>query len=297
MPCSTSISHESILDSSQTARWQSDFYPYTAVPKTAAKPSSQRSFYDARELDDKSGTGKRNTCNQRTNGKPPSSLQAVGVFTEINAPIQKMENITMKSNNKSTDGQTGVIENALEPGVFDLEKLRLSQDFEQIVGVKKKIMTVPVRKPNRQEFVRTHPDEGFSFQTAILDIKEDREMFIVDPLLFAELSGEITPMVLVTTMSRQNVLTLWPIRMPDSSGRIDQWNHSALEAALLARENWLRVAANMHLGAYETFLATAELPEPEWPDLSFQEIITLAFKDRLITDLDHPAICKLKGEM
>ena len=43
---------------------------------------------------------------------------------------------------------------------FDLEALRVSQDFVKDSGVKKLLTTVPVRKPNRQDFVREHPDSS-----------------------------------------------------------------------------------------------------------------------------------------
>ena len=54
----------------------------------------------------------------------------------------------------------------------------------------------------------------------ILQIKEEREIFIVDQPLWCELSGEIVHMILLTTINRQGVLTLWPIRMPDSDGNL-----------------------------------------------------------------------------
>lgn len=60
----------------------------------------------------------------------------------------------------------------------------------------------------------------------------------------------------------------WPVRIP-KGGRGNAWHRSALDAASLAQAGWVRVAANMSLGAYEVE-ATAELPEPEWPDKDFQ---------------------------
>ena len=74
-----------------------------------------------------------------------------------------------------------------------------------------------------------------------------------------------------------------------------EWWRSAREAAELAMQRWLRVKANMNLGAYEMAAAGSTMSEPEWPDVSFQEIIRLAFRDRLITSLDHPVIKRLRG--
>ena len=53
----------------------------------------------------------------------------------------------------------------------------------------------------------------------------------------------------------------------------------------------------MSLGGYEVYEATGELPDPEWPDLSFEDIMKVAFKDRFITGMDHPVIRRLNGEI
>jgi len=186
---------------------------------------------------------------------------------------------------------------AQDQDLFDLEKLRLSQAFADVAGVKKKIITVPVRKPHRQMFVRVHPDESWRLETAVLTVKEDRETYLVDPALWSELSGEIVPTVLFTAINRQRVVFLWPIRLPGEDGRHDTWNRSALEAAQMATKQWVRVAANLSLGAYEVFEATGNLSKPEWPDVSFQKLLQIAFRDKFIKELDHPVIRKLQGEL
>lgn len=77
---------------------------------------------------------------------------------------------------------------------------------------------------------------------------------------------------------------------------MDEWAHSALAAAKLAMKDWVRVVPNTNLGAYEANLAMAPLPEPEWPNVSFQEIMKIAFKDRFIQTKDHPVLRQLRGE-
>jgi hypothetical protein len=51
----------------------------------------------------------------------------------------------------------------------------------------------------------------------------------------------------------------------------------------------------MSLGAYEIFEASGELPDPVWPDFSFQEILKIAFRDRLVERADHPLVQRLQG--
>jgi hypothetical protein len=64
----------------------------------------------------------------------------------------------------------------------------------------------------------------------------------------------------------------------------------------MAQKEWIRMAANMSLGAYEVYRATAEIPGPAWPDTTFQEILRVAFKDRFIRSIDHPELRRLRGE-
>jgi len=179
--------------------------------------------------------------------------------------------------------------NTLDPAA-----LRLTQDFSAI-GVKKALLTVPVRKPNRQEFIRVHPDEGYRLQTTLLELKEERETYLVDPALWGELVVEIVPKVIFTSITRQGVVSLWPIRLPDTNGRLDEWNQSALDAATLAMSEWVRVTANMSLGAYEVFPAPPGIPEPAWPEYSFTQLLNIAFRGRFIQGLDHPVLRRLRG--
>lgn len=183
-----------------------------------------------------------------------------------------------------------------EEDPFDPKNLRLSQAFSD-VGVKKNLITVPVRKPHRQSFIRVHPDESFRLETAVLEVKEERETYLVDRGLWSELSGEIVPMILYTTISRQGVVFLWPIRLPGPDGRPNPWHLSALEAAQIATKTWIRVVANMDLGAYEVLESTGNIPEPEWPDVSFKKLLQIAFRDKFVKSLDHAVIRTLRGEL
>jgi hypothetical protein len=182
---------------------------------------------------------------------------------------------------------------------FDPARLRLSQDFASTVGVKKALLTVPVRKPAKEWFVQVHPNEAYRIETAVLELKEDRETYLVDPTLWGDLATESTfgPRALFTAMNRQGVLCVWPVRLPGPDGKIDDWNRSALEAATMATGRWVRVAANMNLGAYDVYESTADLPGPAWPETPFGDLLRVAFKDRFIDTLDHPVLRKLRGEV
>jgi hypothetical protein len=180
---------------------------------------------------------------------------------------------------------------------FDPARLRLSQDFTSQIGVKKLITTIPVRRPDPQWFFRTHPDGAYTLEAAALELRDDRETYLVDPTLAAEIAEEVKPKLLVTSITRQGTLFIWPINLPKADGRLDNWSRSATEAAQRARTSWIRLVSNMALGAYDVFEAQAELPEPTWPELSFAKILEIAFRDFVIRDADHPVLRKLRGAM
>ncbi len=65
----------------------------------------------------------------------------------------------------------------------------------------------------------------------------------------------------------------------------------------MAKEHWVRVQSNMSLGAYDIFQAGGNIPGPEWPEVTMEEILQIAFRGRYIDSLDHPAIRRLRGEV
>src|SRR5262249_53347052 len=178
---------------------------------------------------------------------------------------------------------------------YDLSNLRLDQSLVESAGVKKLLTSVPVRKPNPQYFIRVHPDPQYRAALAIIELRDDRETYLVPPSIAHDLPGEFVMANLYTAINRQGVVQLWPVRLPSADGRVLEWHRSAAEAAELAMRKWVRIKANMSLGAYEIFEATGAIPDPQWPEYTFQELLRIGFRDRLVDSLDHPVIKRLHG--
>jgi hypothetical protein len=183
------------------------------------------------------------------------------------------------------------------PNPFDPDSLRLNQDFGVEGGVKRVLLKVPVRKPSRQEFIRVHPDATYSVETTLVDLKEDRDFYLVPPEFRAELFDEIVAVRLYTTISRQGVISLWPCRLPGPDGRTNAWHDTAIQAAEMAKSKWVRVQSDMNLGAYQPYVAVGELPEPKWPEENLEELLKMAFSNLVIDRPDHPVIQRLRGQI
>jgi hypothetical protein len=186
-------------------------------------------------------------------------------------------------------------EQAFNP--FAPDNLRIDLNLAEGIGVKKAIITVPVRKPNGQDFVRVHPEPEFRLPVAIIELRDDRETFLVLPEIARYIPGEYILVTMYTAITRQGVVFFWPVRLPGSDGRQLEWHRSAAVAAEMAMTRWVRVKANMQLGAYEVYEASSTIPNPEWPDnLTFEQLLQIAFKGRLVDSLAHPVLKRLRGE-
>jgi hypothetical protein len=139
------------------------------------------------------------------------------------------------------------VEGAQTPDPFDLTNLRLSQSFTETAGVRKLLKTVPVHKPNPQDFVRVHPSPEYRENFPVIELKDEREEYVIAAGLLPELIGEFVNKTLFTAINRQGVLFLWPVRLPDPQGKQMEWWRSMREAAELAMKQWTRTRACLQL--------------------------------------------------
>jgi hypothetical protein len=183
------------------------------------------------------------------------------------------------------------------PDPFDLTSLRLKSSFVETAGVKKLLTTVPSRRPSPQDFVRVRSEPAFRDNFAMIELKDDREDYLVRPELVPDLANEVSYATIFTVINRQGVPFLWPVKLVTPDSKRNDWARSAREAAEMAMTRWVRLKANMSLGAYEIHVAESEIADPVWPDVSFTELLRIAYWDRMIASLDHPVVKRLRGQV
>lgn len=181
-------------------------------------------------------------------------------------------------------------------GGFSMSELALTQDFDTAIGLETRVHTVPVKKPNKLTYVRVHPSPEYRMAIAIL-IDEIGELYAVHPKVLASVSDEAKPMMLYTAVDEVGNAFLLPVGLPGSDGRTNAWWQSGHAAAAHAQKEWVRIVSDKLAGYYKTKPTKAEKGEPKWPEMTFEELLNMAFTDgRLIDTVDHPVIRKLNGE-
>ena len=179
----------------------------------------------------------------------------------------------------------------------NLEALRLPANYGATLGVKKLLTSVPVSKPKKPQFFRTHLSDDMTFPAMILENKEARESYVVVPEVAQEISELVRPVLLHAAIDRQNNVSLIPVPLPGEDGTRNPWHESLAQAVEHAKLKWLRITANMHAGGYDVYEAEGELPEPEWPAHDIDALVQVAFRGKIITSLDHPVVQSLLGKI
>src|SRR5215470_9753371 len=111
-----------------------------------------------------------------------------------------------------------LIDNAVSSDPYDLAKLRVNPENLEGTNVKKLITTVPVRKPGNQDFIRIRPEPSYREILAFLELKDDREIYIVNLAAVPDLRAEVFIATLFTAITRTGVLFMWPVRVPAADG-------------------------------------------------------------------------------
>ena len=141
-----------------------------------------------------------------------------------------------------------LVENAISDDPFDLDKLRVNPDFLETTNVKKLLTTVPIRKPNQQDFIRVHPSPAYRGLFAFIELKDDREIYIASLSEVPDLQTECFIANLFLSINRTGVLFLWPVRVPTAERRSSDWHVSAATAAQQAMSHWIRIKAEHEPG-------------------------------------------------
>jgi hypothetical protein len=88
---------------------------------------------------------------------------------------------------------------------FAPERFQIAQDYTAHVGGTKQITRVPVGRPDSQLWFHVNPDSAFTVDVALLDLRNERETYIVKPALAIEVPTEVVTKRLYQYVTRQGM--------------------------------------------------------------------------------------------
>jgi hypothetical protein len=185
------------------------------------------------------------------------------------------------------------VEQALSNDPLDLANMRIDPaTHAQAVGVKS--LSIRVGRPDTQDMFKVHADAAFSLDTYLLHMTQDREMYFVARSLWIDprVRRELKLFRLYYYCQLSGLVGLWPVQLPDEAGNQNPWHESAMSVAELAKSHWIRILAGTR--GYSIITDNTVEDAPVWPAMTFQEVITTAFRSKTIVDLEHPKMKQLR---
>jgi hypothetical protein len=158
-----------------------------------------------------------------------------------------------------------------------------------------KVTALEVRKPNGQEYIRVKPGEDLAL--SLFKRKNGERLYLfraeLEPLL--DPRGIRSYRLVLAKSLRAITPFIWAIPVPqDDLGRT--WHEAAQAAAREAETTWIKIVSDTPGRTCVTYPANGTFDEPEWPAVTFTELIALAFKNQKIDDSNHPVVRELAGE-
>ena len=182
---------------------------------------------------------------------------------------------------------------------FDPSRFAMPSTGAEEFGTRKIRSVIPVNKPGKMEWVHLldHPDFLIP-SAALLDLQDGGRVYLVVPEIAAQLEDDVRLYKLAPGLTRQDKLFLWPCPLIPSGETPNPWHTSHNDAFNAAKGGWIRMKSNRACGFYDIIEPEKIMPEPDWPDMSFADMLQIAFNDDHIVDRDdHPALRRLKGGM
>jgi hypothetical protein len=184
------------------------------------------------------------------------------------------------------------------PDPFDPSTYKVHQSLAAAAGVKEHLSELDARSPDAAWWVRRHPDPSYCLVTMFIELKEERETYLVTPAVQPLLVGEPTfgRRALYLAVTMQGKPFLWKVRLPaDDTQEPDKWMKAPLDAVRHAKDRWTRIAWDKEAKKHRVYTCESAA-EPQWPDCPMRDLVRLAFKDYLIDSMEHPVVRRLQGK-
>jgi hypothetical protein len=102
--------------------------------------------------------------------------------------------------------------------------------------------------------------------------------------------------------NQPNIAGVWPVVLPDATGKINSWHESAHAVCKAATEEWIKVLSNQPASCYQVGMPTSQSVfegKDVWPGqiTNTEDLLAMAFKDRMIIDDNHELLKKIRGEI
>jgi hypothetical protein len=165
--------------------------------------------------------------------------------------------------------------------------------LEELANPEASSSVVACRKPPKGVFFTVQPEPIKPWKNRkfffLLEM-EGRDPYVVAPTIAKAKNEEdtIRPVLLARYVTMAGEEGLWPLKLDPPEGKSNHWNASALNILEIAGEGkWVRLVSTKNHYRHQLSKKTFTEVPPRFSDRPFNQLVNMAFKDRVITSLDH----------
>ena len=165
--------------------------------------------------------------------------------------------------------------------------------IEEFANAEEGSHLVKCRKPPKGIFFTVMPEKSEPWQNRrfyfVLEI-EGHDPYIVHPDIADQKKEEdvIRPILLVRYVTMAGEEGLWPLKLDLTDARSNPYNKSALTTLEVASDgNWVRLVSAKGHYRHQKSKKTFEQTPPRFSNRTFDELFDSAFKDRVVSSLEH----------
>jgi hypothetical protein len=187
-----------------------------------------------------------------------------------------------------------VVAEELDEDEIEFKKLR--RDLPGVKGASAiGIVSITVsRKPEENEFFRTHPDFMPIIPIVNIEVGMERQFFAVTDNMVVALAGigiTVSDHRLYMIVTPRGAVRIIPINVESDNEYIRSKEIGLIEGT----RQWVRLYSDRENRNYKVFPApVGRFSDPIWPELKHAKIFRVAFRDkgRLVDSPDHPLFLK-----
>jgi hypothetical protein len=184
--------------------------------------------------------------------------------------------------------------NPAEAASFVIDQLHM----EDYANPEAESSVVLCERPAKGQFFTVLPETGEPWQNRkffYLLTLPNRDPYIVSPAIAKIKMGEedvLRPVLLVRYVTMAGDEGLWPVKLDPPDGKSNTWNQSALNILKLVSEvsggGWVRIVALKNHYRHQLSKKTWKTTPPKFSQRTYDELVSIRFKDRMIDSLEHP---------
>jgi hypothetical protein len=169
---------------------------------------------------------------------------------------------------------------------FDIEEFRADTSMPVSQPVEDS-RTVLVMKPKSLQPVYIHPHWKMGLYLLPAEFGK-RDAHLVLPKVAQRCPKQCRWYMARAYADQNGNFYLWPIPLENKTGKPNTFVESALRQIDLSIGKWCHFETNMDIKVYEAHAMIDQPPAPNWPDGGIENLVKLAFRDRIIRDINHP---------